>query len=78
MEVVVFDSDEDEGDLIPIFLRGPASEQAGDVIAAGVKEEDYGGLHAVLIGFPFYMLPDSAQAQIVSNSMEWFRVDRLP
>lgn len=77
-EAVVFDSSEEEDGMLPVFLRGPNSEESGDVIAAGIQEGMPGGLHVLLIGFPFYMLPDAAQTQLVDNAMEWFDISPLP
>jgi hypothetical protein len=79
MEVMVSDYDQEEDeDTIAVFLRGPGSERAGEPIVTGIDEGAPGAIQAMLIGFPFYMLPDSAQVQLVANAMEWFQVTPLP
>ncbi len=79
MEVIVFDYDQEEDeDTIAVFLRGPGSEQAGEPIVTAFDEGTPDAIQAMLIGFPLYMLPDSAQVQLVANAMEWFQVTPLP
>jgi hypothetical protein len=72
-EAAVFDSTEDEEGIVPLFLRGPASEQAGDVIAAGLDDE-LEAVRALVVGFPFYMIPDEVQVQLLANAMAWFQL----
>jgi hypothetical protein len=74
METVVFDTTEDDEGVTPMFLRGPASDLAGDMIAVGVKEEEFDVIHALIAGFPLYALPEWAQAQFVSNALSWFGI----
>lgn len=76
-EAAVFDSTEDEEGLIPLFLRGPASEQAGDVIAAGL-DDDTEAIRALVVGFPFYLVPDEVQVQLLANAMTWFELAPAP
>ncbi len=74
METVVFDVTEDEEGMTPLFLRGPASDLAGDMVAVGVEEDEFDIIHALLAGFPLYSLPEWAQAQFVSNALSWFGI----
>ena len=78
LETVIFDTTEDEQGITPLFLRGPASEQAGDLIAVGVEEDDFDVIHALVVGVPLYTLPEWAQTQLVSNAIEWFEIAPLP
>ena len=77
IETAIFESEEDEEGVTPLFLRGPASDYAGDLIAAGMEEDEFDSIHALIVGFPLYMLPDWAQAQFVDNAVEWFQVSLL-
>jgi hypothetical protein len=76
-QAAVFDSTEDEEGIVPLFLRGPASEQAGDVIAAGLDDE-LEAVRALVVGFPFYMMPDEVQIQLLANAMAWFELAPSP
>ena len=78
IDAVVFDTEEGEEDMTALFLRGPSSELPGDVIAAGVEEAEYDTLHALIVGFPLYMLPEWAQVQLVDNAVGWFGVTPPP
>ncbi len=73
IDAVVIGYEEDE-ETVAVFLRGPASDEAGDVIAAGVDAGDSTGIKYLLVGLPLYMLPEANQAQIIENAMEWFQV----
>jgi hypothetical protein len=73
-EAVVFDVTEEEEGMTPLFLRGPASELAGDMIAVGIQEDEFDVIHALMAGFPLYSLPEWAQAQFVSNALNWFGI----
>ncbi len=76
-QAAVFDSTEDEEGIVPLFLRGPTSEQAGDVIAAGLDDETE-AIRALVVGFPFYMMPEEVQVQVLANAMAWFELAPSP
>jgi hypothetical protein len=59
---------EDEGQSV--FSRGPASENSG-APAIVVAEDEFSGFRLVLIGFPLYLLPQEAKAQLVLNAVSW-------
>jgi hypothetical protein len=60
---------EEEGTSIP-FVRGPDSEDAG-APAIYVLDDEFSGMRIVLIGFPIYLLPEEAKAQLVLNMADW-------
>jgi hypothetical protein len=72
--VFAYEAADDDGTL-PVFLRGPASQEAGDVIAAAFQEPNLGQARLMLIGFPIYLLPEEAQGQLIDNAVNWFGVD---
>ncbi len=76
-EAAVFDSTEDEEGLVPVFLRGPTSEVAGDVVAAGLDDEQE-AVRALVVGFPFYVISDEVQVQLMANIMTWFELAPSP
>jgi hypothetical protein len=66
--IVPDDFKEDQSSVI--FVRGPESEESGaDSIAA--LEDQVTGFRLVFIGFPVYLLPDTAKSQLVLNSVSW-------
>jgi hypothetical protein len=53
-----------------VFVRGPDSDSAGSpAILATADEVD--NVRFVFIGFPLYLLPEQAKAQVVLNTVAW-------
>ncbi len=74
IDALVFDGSEEEEGQITLFLRGPTSDQAGDVIAIATDAGEFLDLQILIMGFPLYMLPEDYQVQIINNAMIWFGV----
>jgi hypothetical protein len=72
-EINVLETDLTE-DGVSVFVRGPDSEAAG-VSSVGVTEEDVFGTRIAVIGFPVYLLPQTAKTRLVLNTMEWLLSD---
>lgn len=68
-EMSVLEDVEDEGTVVT-FVRGPESEEAGGP-SIYVMEDEFTEVQVVFIGFPIYLLPEEAKAQLVLNTVEW-------
>ena len=62
------DFQEGEGEVV--FVRGPESEKGGAPAIVAMADE-VTGFRMVFIGFPVYLLPDTAKSQVVLNSVSW-------
>lgn len=59
----------DENSTI-FFLRGPDSEEAGDIVGLAVID-DFSGQRSVLLLLPFTVLPQDIQETLLNNIMAW-------
>jgi hypothetical protein len=55
---------------VGVFVRGPSSESTGSP-AILATADDTSNVRFVFIGFPLYLLPEKAKAQIVLNTVDW-------
>lgn len=72
-DALVFATADLEDDNIPLFWRGPESEESGSVAGfASMFEENGNEQRTILLFAPFVALPDDVQETFLSNTMTWF------
>ncbi len=67
--VGVLDEVQEEGSST-VFVRGPNSEESGIPSIVALSDDSI-GFRLVYIGFPFYLLPEAAKAQLAQNAVPW-------
>jgi hypothetical protein len=66
-------SSDTEENSVAFFLRGPASEESGNVTGIAIEEE-FNEQRTIFLLVPFIALPDDVQELLLDNFINWFGV----